>query len=359
MTVTPRFVTVMAAVGIVSLLSLSAIAQEHPDSNLQRGTFARIVKRTAPRYPESELHQNRQGWVKLSYVVTTDGEAVDPIIEDSSGNRKFERAALRVIDNWIFEPATWDGKPVEQCQNEIMISFAIKPTPTGASRTFIRRYKKIVKQMDNGDTGEAAKLIDETFDSWKMTVYEVSRLWALRGLLAEKTDNRARQLSSYRKAAANNGRWIEKDTYRSLLSRIVILELYSGQYSSALSNFEKLLDEGVRVEELGLLATAIQSLKEQLAEPRPLAVPARLSTGRQCDGCPADWQYRLLRREFSIADVEGTLEKLEIRCDWKRVIDTAREGVNWSIPESWGSCRVIVFGGEGTTFNLLEHPSSI
>lgn len=349
---------VVTGVAALLLLSPGVGAQEDLDTDLERGTYARAIERRAPSYPRIELDQNRQGWVQLSYVVTTDGKVIDPVIEDSSGSRRFERAALRAVEGWKFEPATWDGKEIEQCHTRTMINFVVEPTPIGASRKFVRRYKSISEKINNGDTEEALRLIDETFDSWELTVYEVSRLWTLKGVYAEKTGQRSLQLSSYRKAAANGGRWIEKKVYRSLLSGVVALELYFGQYSAAFDSYDKLVAEGAKAEDHPDLSNVIQSVREKFAGDTILAIPANLSADRQCDDCSADWQYRLMRRRFSLSEVDGSLDKLEIRCDWKRVTDTAREGVDWSIPESWGNCRLIVFGDEGTTFNLVEYPSS-
>ena len=70
----------------------------------------------------------------------------------------------------------------------------------------------------------------------------------------------------------------------------------------------------------------------------------------------ADWQYQPLRHNCAIADVQGSLANLEIRCDWKHVVDDAREGVKWTIPASWGSYRIIIFGDNGTIFSTLEEP---
>lgn len=73
----------------------------------------------------------------------------------------------------------------------------------------------------------------------------------------------------------------------------------------------------------------------------------------------ADWQYWLLRSQFSFDNVQGSLETFELRCDWKLFVDTPREGAQWNIPESWENCRIIVSGENGTSFELLEHPASM
>jgi len=43
--------------------------------------------------------------VQLSYVVTPDGRAIDPIIINSSGGPEFEDEMRKVTESWRFEPS--------------------------------------------------------------------------------------------------------------------------------------------------------------------------------------------------------------------------------------------------------------
>lgn len=345
---------------VLSAVALPAtvMCQEIDDAGLELGTPAIVVERKAPVYPRPELERGRQGWVQVNYVIGTDGRVVDPVIEDSSGSRFFEGAALRSMENWRFEPATWNGEPVEQCHTQAMITFVIDPTPIGGSRKFVRRYRDINELLNEGKLDEAESLIDEMSDKWKLTVYEVSRTWMLRGLLAGKQGNDALQLKSFRRAAASKGRWIEEDVYRALLERIVALELKARDISAALRAFQALRAAGGEGEMFDRLEEVIARVRDNISSDQLLAVPATLTAARQCEFCEADWQHTLLRRQFEFHEVEGKLGKMEIRCDYQRVVDEAREGVSWKLPESWGDCNVIVFGEADTKFTLLEHPTS-
>ena len=138
--------------GLLLLLALpvASSAEATADSTLHRGVSAKPVKRTPPLYPRAELERNQQGWVQMSYVVTPEGEVIDPVVEDSSGSRLFERAALRTVKNWSYEPATWDDQPVQQCQTKVMITFALEDVGKKVSRKFRNRYKKIDKTIADG-----------------------------------------------------------------------------------------------------------------------------------------------------------------------------------------------------------------
>lgn len=354
----PLLASIVTAVGLGCIGFGTATAQEEYGENLQRGTFARAIERQAPRFPSRELRQNRQGWVVLSYVVTEEGAVIDPVIQDSSGSRHFERAAQRVVKKWTFEPATWMGEPTEQCHNEVMVSFVIRGTNLGASRRFISRFKKADKQIERGNLEDAKSQIEMIFATSQISMYELSRLWILRAKLAKATGDRSMELSSYRKASAGGGKWIEDDIYAALLESIVILELKLGLYSSAVRHFEKLPQLKTEPDRLSKLSRLIGSIKDQVASEKIIAIPARLRADRQCEDCSADWQYRPMRRKFSIANIKGTLSSLEIRCDWRRVVDSIEEDVSWSIPESWGSCSIMVFGEKGSSFSFLELPDS-
>ncbi len=74
------------------------------------------------------------------------------------------------------------------------------------------------------------------------------------------------------------------------------------------------------------------------------------------DGPHGVWGHRLLRRMPGIQEIEGELDRVELRCKWKRVTAKPGEGKAWRIPEAWGTCDVFVFGEPGASFKLVEHP---
>jgi len=89
--------------------------------------------------------------------------------------------------------------------------------------------------------------------------------------------------------------------------------------------------------------------------PKLLGTAGMIAKTNDAEGQP-HWAYSLLRREFSFSDINGIVDRLEIRCDWRRAIDTIDAERVWEVPKSWGSCRIFVFGDPGSTFQLIEHP---
>lgn len=69
--------------------------------------------RLDPDYPPQAKDRGIEGWVLFSYTVTKEGRVKDIVILDSQPKGLWDRATLRAVANWRFQPALKDGKPVE------------------------------------------------------------------------------------------------------------------------------------------------------------------------------------------------------------------------------------------------------
>lgn len=68
------------------------------------------------------------------------------------------------------------------------------------------------------------------------------------------------------------------------------------------------------------------------------------------------WVHDLMRRSFSLEEIAGRLELVDIRCSHGTRRDAAiSEGRIWKVPRDWGQCGVYIKGSEGASFNLYEH----
>ncbi len=320
-----------------------------------RGTFAQPVERTAPSYPRRELNAGNQGWVQLSFVVTEDGEVIDPVVTDSSGGHRFEREAIRTIKQWEFEPATWDGEPVQQCKNDHMITFRIEGARAFVTPRFYRRYREANDALDAGDIAEAEREI-AALSELAMSTYERARHSLLQARVAEMYGDADSQLIHLRRVVASNGFWIDEGLYPQLLYLVVALEIQTGRHSAALRSWERLSALDTDSLDLAPLAAAIDNINAHVAGPEMMFTQATLARDEGCEDCNADWLYDPLRRQIAFADIDGDIENLEIRCDWQRIVDDVADNKTWQIPESWGECRILVTGEPGTTFKLVEMP---
>ena len=68
---------------------------------------------TIPPYPALSQRLGEQGTTRLKLTVGVDGKPTDVTVAKSSGSTRLDAAAVQYVkDNWTWEPATRDGKPL-------------------------------------------------------------------------------------------------------------------------------------------------------------------------------------------------------------------------------------------------------
>jgi protein TonB len=70
------------------------------------------IVRVEPVYPQRALERGIEGWVEVEFTVTEVGSISEPTILRSHPSAIFDRAALRAIERWKYEPKVVDGQPV-------------------------------------------------------------------------------------------------------------------------------------------------------------------------------------------------------------------------------------------------------
>ena len=92
--------------------------------NIAEGDYLPIV-RVAPVYPARALSRGLEGFVDMSFTVTTAGTVKDPIVLQSSSSL-FERAAIRAVLKFKYKPRVVDGVPGEVPGVKTRISFQLE-----------------------------------------------------------------------------------------------------------------------------------------------------------------------------------------------------------------------------------------
>ena len=92
--------------------------------NIAEGDYLPIV-RVAPVYPARALSRGLEGYVDMSFTVTTTGTVKDPVVIFSTSSL-FERAATRAVLKFKYKPRVVDGVPVEVPGVKTRITFKIE-----------------------------------------------------------------------------------------------------------------------------------------------------------------------------------------------------------------------------------------
>ncbi len=92
--------------------------------NIAEGDYLPIV-RVAPVYPARALSRGLEGYVDLSFTVTSAGTVRDPVVLFSTSSL-FERAATRAVLKFKYKPRVVDGVPVDVPNVKTRITFLIE-----------------------------------------------------------------------------------------------------------------------------------------------------------------------------------------------------------------------------------------
>jgi len=310
---------------------------------------AKPIERISPRYPTNAARNGNEGWVKFSFVVDESGAVVDPVVEDSSGIRDFEKAGLRAIKQWQYSPAIRNGENIEQCRNSVQLDFKLGNSTKGGRKRFVREYKKADEALKSNDIVLAEQLITRMGEGKIWNSYEDAWFWMLKSELAKAQGHESSQLQSLRRVifSGQSSKHVGEVYYLYLLQQKFVLELKASLLSDALNTFTKISQRPDAEETVSLLEKYATQAKQILQSKDFIVVQGQI-------GSDGDWWHSLSRNRFSFSDISGTLDTVELRCANKREKYTVAEDTEWKIPESWGRCRIMVVGDSQANFNLVE-----
>lgn len=330
---------------LLILLPLFATATEQ-NLLLSQQQTGQLIEREPPKYPRSEARAGKEGWVRLDLVVDKQGEVLDAVVLDSSGVEGFEREALRAVRRWQYEPALVDGEPVQQCY-KVQLDFTLKQQRHGVTRRFASRIRAIQELLENQQLEEAKAKLDKlrARPQWNLT--EDGWYWMIEALYQEAVGNVTRQIRSLKRVAGVSARRLPDEQLRYVLQKLFVLQISQNQFSEALSTYEKLQQVSDSEELIATMAPYVEQIRQIVDSEQPFYISARVNERRY-------WAHQLSRPAFELAEISGTLDTLEVRCERQLQTYKAVSGVEWRIPPSWGACRVKVKGEQGSEFKLIE-----
>jgi TonB family protein len=310
---------------------------------------AESIERVSPRFPIKAARNGNEGWVKLSFVVDKNGTVVDPVIEDSSGIRGFEKASLRAIKQWQYSPAIRNGEKIEQCRNSVQMDFILDRGPKGGRKRFVREYKNADEALRADNIVLAEQLITQMGEGKIWNRYEDAWFWMLKSEIAKAQGQESSQLGSLRRVVSSNKstQYVGDQYYIYLLHQKFILEIKASLFSDALQTFAQIRQRPDSEKTVRVLEKYATQAQEVLENQDFIIVQGEVDS----DG---DWWHSLSRNRFMFSDIAGTLDTVEVRCDNKREKYTIAEFTEWKIPKSWGRCKIMVVGDTQANFNLVE-----
>ncbi|MFT4927427.1 MAG: TonB family protein [Phenylobacterium sp.] len=337
---------------LFSALPLTTLADETNQAKVEPASInAKAVNRVEPKFPRSAAANGYEGWVRLSYVIGTDGKVTDAFVTDSSGLRTFEKAAMNAVKQWQYTPAIEDGKAVVQCKNSVQLTFSLEQANKEISRKFHRSYKKAATAINAKDLAASRTILDKMISKPRKNFNEEGLLWQLNGHYYRLTGDIEQELKNFKRSInVINPLTHNPKVYLASLENIFILQLKTNKLSGALYTYNKIS----KVKENQEVLESLEPLKKQIdalvAGDKYIVVPQKV-------GKRGFSQYYLARNSFQFDNVKGDLDKLSIYCDKQKQDFKFTTSNVWSIPKSWGQCSVYVYGDTDSSFDIVELPA--
>lgn len=313
---------------------------------------AKPVKRVPPKYPISAARNGQEGWVKLSFVIDQEGNVIDPIVEDSSGVKSLEKAARIAIKNWKYDPAKRNGAAIEQCQMTVQLDFKMHQTVTGVRRKFLSQYNLINEALADKNYSLADQELIKLRNKKMWNMAESAWYWMIDANYAEVTDDKSRERKSIERALSGDVEILGWSNNIKLLHKLFALQAQDNHFAKALDTFDQLIAVENSQDVANKLIPYVTQIREILDGEDALIVQANIDH-------KGSWFHKLSRNSFSLADIKGELDEMEIRCANKRTRTTVANDTDWTIPASWGQCTVFVKGDENNHFKLIELPNKV
>jgi len=289
----------------------------------------------------------------MSYVVSPDGRAIDPIIINSSGGINFENEVRKVSESWRFEPSV---SGVEQPYNVVNTRFTLRGQGKGTTRKFARYAQHIMTNLHSGDIEAARKNADEAIKIGGWNLYESTILWLMVGRVEGAEGDDVGKLQMYRRGlAVGNERSLRRNARIDLLEDIFELEFKFSQYSAAMRTLATLKEVRGSTDAVERLSARAEEITARLENDPVLVANAIVVNPCDCDAGDALWAYVPARRTFSFANLNGNVERFEARCELQRLSGAVETDQQWTLEADWGFCQIFVFGDDGATFEFLEH----
>jgi len=83
------------------------------------------IVRVNPQYPLRASERGIEGWVEVEFTISKSGTVKEPRVLNSHPSSIFDRAALKAIKKWKYNPKIEDGEPMERSGVKVRLKFAL------------------------------------------------------------------------------------------------------------------------------------------------------------------------------------------------------------------------------------------
>jgi TonB family protein len=303
-----------------------------------------LMKRPALSYPEEEMHRNGEGWVQLGLMVDPVGKPFEVTVVASSGDKVFEKEAVRAVEQASYQPGMLNGRPIESA-TQLKIVFRFSEPSTGASEDFVHQYVKLQKAVEAKDRSAA----DRALKNLEVrNLYEDAYFGLATFMYARQWGDEAQQLSGLRRAIAyeSTAHYLSAQQFRSALVQCLALEVKLHHYAEAQHLWANVLRSGIEPGAIEKIKPMMQQLSRIRTSEGAYDVSGSLPDGT--------WGLDLYKRNFHFKVSAGHIAYVKLRCSRGFVRFAFDPDIQYRINSKYGDCEMELEGEVGTQFTLTQ-----
>lgn len=304
---------------------------------------------TWPDELDQSLDTYIEGYVYLNYKINTDGHVSDISVVSLVGPKAFADKAVSGVKDWIYKPATLDGKPVATCRILFVTFRKNKLTTPGARREIVRAYENAVQNAKDGKWDEAQSRLKEALSEPKLNLYERGMLANISSLVALK---KADYVDAHRlsvEALSFSSPDLPNDVRQNLLETRVRSALMVGDLVDALDATDG-LKAAKDFNSSSPIVKYVDDIRAKVDGMPLFTISEKIPEAGEGEST----YFGLYRRNFAFQDIKGSLSGFTLNCKQQAIESKITESAEWHVPKSWSDCRILVRGAPGTTFKLAE-----
>jgi TonB family protein len=333
-------------------------ADAQPVTPVSIATKVEFIGTEPPVYPRRALKEGIEGWVVLKMVVLPDGTTDQIEVVSSSIDGEFDRAAIESAKTRVYKPATSNGEPVMQANHQARYVFMIAGREGGVTKKFKHAYGKVQEAINANDLEKAQKLIDKMDGAKQRVMAEVCYLDMLKAAYYAKSGDDKAKLRHVERALVIADEVAIKSIYFQLLRQAITDNAMASNFYRSIEHYEKLVEEDDSLAADDPVHEFIGKVKAVMDGDKNIPRTGKIS--RECYLCDEGQGFTdltLNRNQFTIDQVEGNVEKLDILCEASVVSVKYEPEMLWGVNRKGGACSVKVIGKVGTGFRLIEMPN--
>jgi TonB family protein len=305
----------------------------------------RALEQSQPAPPENRFGFPVEGWAVLRYTILADGSTANVRVVDRMPPTLVEREAVSAVEEWTFEPATSDGAPVEWHNNESVVIFDLEMVPLEPSPFFVPAYREADEFLKSGEHDKALKRNETILTTQTSRLGVVGLAQMQQAAIYVALGDLHAAYAAIQRATDPRVPVLGATDLKAALQYRNALELELGDAVGALATFAR-RNEIEPVPADDPMAARAAAIEQALGGDAPIAIKAKI--------LDESWTHVPTRRTFAISDVTGQIETIQVECDRRGAELEFAADTEWTLPEAWGACTLIVEGDGDTEFVLYE-----